>query len=125
MIFLRTGKLQARQPYGLGLQIPSGLDDEISIPGTRWRSRAKVSGVAKGNSNQQGNADLCGVDQSRSRAYADWDSATAFGIEGCAVSKGKEFASAAIGIQAIKEAVLGTALMGKRVLGSNEWKCNR
>ena len=120
-----NGKLQTRQPYSLGLQIPSGVDDEVSIPGTRWRSRAKVPGVTKGNSNQQRNADLCGVDQSRSRAYADWDSATALGIKGGAISKGKEFASAAIGIQAIKEAVLGTALMGKRVLGSNEWQCDR
>ena len=101
------------------------MDDEISIPGTRWRSRAKVPGVAKGNSNQQRNADLCRVDQSRSRAYADWDSATALGIKGGSVSKGKEFASDAIGIQAIKEAVLGSALMGKRLLGSNEWKCDR
>jgi hypothetical protein len=120
-----NGKLQTRQPYSLGLQIPSGVDDEIPIPGTRWRSRAKVPGVVKGNSNQQRNADLCGVDQSRSRAYADWDSATALGIKGGAVSKGKEFAPAVIGIQSIKEAVLGSALMGKRVLGSNEWKCDR
>ena len=84
-----------------------------------------MPGVAKGNSNQQRNADLCGVDQSRSRAYADWDSATALGIKGGAVSKGKEFASDAIGIQAMKEAVLGSAFMGKRVLDSNEWKCDR
>ena len=84
-----------------------------------------MPGVAKENSNLQRNADLGGVDQSRSRANADWDSATAFGIEGGVVSRGKEFASTAIGIQAIKETVLGSALMGKRVLGSNEWKCDR
>ena len=120
-----NGKLQAGQPYSLGLQIPSGLDDEISIPGTRWRSRAKVSGVAKGNSNQQGDADLCGVDQSRSRAYADWDTTAAVCIQGGAVSEGQEFAPAVIGVQAIKEAVLGSALMGKRVLGSNEWERDR
>ena len=84
-----------------------------------------MSGTAEGNCNQQRDADLCGVDQSRSRAYADRDSTAAFGIKGGAVSKGKEFASAAIGIQAIKEAVLGSALMGKRVLGSNERKCDR
>ena len=84
-----------------------------------------MPGVAKGNSNQQRNADLCRVDQSRSRAHADWDSAAALGIKGGAVSKGKEFASSAIGVQATKEAVLGSALMGKRVLGSNEWKCDR
>jgi hypothetical protein len=84
-----------------------------------------VPGVAKENSNQQRNADLCGVDQSRSRANADWDSATALGIKGGAAAKEKEFASTAIGIQVIKETVLGLALMGKRVLGSNEWKCNR
>jgi hypothetical protein len=55
---------------------------------------------------------------------ADWDSTTALGIKGGAVSKGKEFTSDAIGFQAIKEAVLGSALMGKRVLGSDEWKCD-
>ncbi len=83
-----NGKLQTRQPYGLGLQIPSGLDDEISVPGTRRRSGAEMPGVVKGNCNQQGDADLYRIDQSRSRAYADWDTAAAFGIKGGPVSEG-------------------------------------
>ena len=120
-----NGELQTRQSYSLGLQIPSGVDDEISIPGTRWRSRAEVPGATKRNCNQQRDADLCGVDQSRSRAYADRDSTAAICIQGGAVSEGQEFAPAVIGVQAIKEAVLGSALMGKRVLGSNEWERDR
>ena len=105
---------------------PSPLGDGFSDRGgTRRRSRAKVPGVAKGNSNQQRNPDLCGVDQSRLCAYADWDSTAAVCIQGGAVSEGQEFAPAVIGVQAIKEAVLGSALMGKRVLGSNEWECDR
>ena len=119
------GKLQTRQSYSLGLQIPSGLDDEISIPGTRWRSRAEVSGVTKRNCNQQRDAALCSVDQSRSRAYADRDSTVTICIKGGAVSEGQAFAMAVIGVQKIKEVVLGPALMGKRVLGSNEWECDR
>jgi len=74
---------------------------------------------------QQGNADLCGVYQSGSCAHADRDTTPALGIESCAVLEGKEFAPLALGIQAIKEAVLGSALMGQGVLGSDEWECDR
>ena len=84
-----------------------------------------MPGVAKRNSNQQRDADLCRLDQSRPRAYADRDSTAAICIQGGAVSEGQEFAPAVIGIQATKEAVLGSAFMGKRVLGSNKRKCDR
>ena len=84
-----------------------------------------MPGVVKRNCNQQRDADLCRLDQSRSRAYADWDSTAAICIQGGAVSEGQEFAPAVIGVQAIKEAVLGSALMGKRLLGSNEWERDR
>ena len=120
-----NGKLQTRQPYRLGLQIPPGMDNEVSVSSAERRGRPEMSGTAEGNSNQQRDADLCGVDQSRSRAYADRDSTAAVCIQGGAVPEGQELTPAVIGIQAIKEAVLGSALMGKRVLGSNERKCDR
>ena len=84
-----------------------------------------MPGVTEGNSNKQRDADICGFDQSRSRAHADRDTPSAIGIKSRAVLEGEEFASATIRVQAIKEAVLGSAFMGKRILGSNEWECDR
>src|SRR5713101_6147805 len=39
------GSVQAWQPYGLGLQIPPGVGDQISVPGAWWRRRAAVPRV--------------------------------------------------------------------------------
>ena len=119
-----NGELQTRQPYGLGLQIPLGVDDEVSISGTRWGSRATLPGVAERDSDEQGNADLCRQHQPRPRAYADRDTAAALGIESGAISEGKEFAPIAIGVQAVKEALLGSASMGQGLLGGNQRQCD-
>ena len=84
-----------------------------------------MSRVVKGECDQQGNADLCGLDRSGSRAHDDRDTATNLGIESCTVLEEDEFAPTAIGIQAIKEAILGSAPMGQGVLGSDARKCDR
>ncbi len=84
-----------------------------------------MQGVVAGDSDEQGNADLCGLDKSGSCAHADRDTATALGIESCAIFEGEEFSPIALGVQAVKEAVLGPALMGERILGGDEWQCNR
>ncbi len=39
--------------------------------------------------------------------------------------KGKKFAQAIIGVCAVKEEVLGPALVGARLLGMYEWQCER
>ncbi len=31
MVVLQDARLQARKPHGLGLQVPLGMDDEVSI----------------------------------------------------------------------------------------------
>ena len=97
-----NGESQTRQPYRLGLQISSGIDDEVSIPGTRRRSRASMQGVVAGDCDEQGNADLCGGHKSRSCAHVDRDTTPALGIESSAIFEGKEFSPVALGVQALK-----------------------
>ena len=82
----------------MGSKIPFGMDDEIQIPGT-WRgSRDSLSRIVEGDSEEQGDDDLCGVDQPRPCAYADKYTAAVIGIEGGAVFEGEEFAQAVIGV---------------------------
>ena len=57
-----------------------------------------MSGVAARDSNEQGDAYLCGFHQSGSRAYVDRYSAPAVGISSDAVSEGEEFAQVVVGV---------------------------
>ena len=84
-----------------------------------------MQGVVAGDCDEQGNADLCGGHKSRSCAHVDRDTTPALGIESSAIFEGKEFSPVALGVQAVKEALFGPTLMGKRILGGDEWQCNR
>ena len=84
-----------------------------------------MSRVAARDSDQQGDDDLCGVNQPGSRAYADRDTAAAIGISSGAVSEGEEFAPAVVGVQVVTQAILGSASMGQGILGSFERECDR
>ena len=71
-----------------------------------------MSGVVTRDCDQQGDDYLCGFYQPGSCAYADQYSASAIGISSGAVSKREEFTQVVVGVQGIKEAVLGSASMG-------------
>ncbi len=75
----------------MGLQVPPGMDEEVPVSGTGWGGRGALPGVAARDSAQQGDAYLCGVDQSGPCAYVDSDSAVFIGIAGDAIQymKGK------------------------------------
>ena len=125
MILSGDERLQARQPYRLGLQVPSGLDDEVSVPGIGRRRRPPLPRVAARDSDQQGNDDLCRVNQPGSYSYADQHSAPIIGIASGAVPEGEEFAPVVVRVQGITKALLGAASMGQGLLGSFEWECDR
>ena len=63
MVRSEDARLQAGKSLGMGLQVSSGLDDEISLSGTGRGCRAAVSGVAAGDSDEQGDEDPCGINQ--------------------------------------------------------------
>ena len=84
-----------------------------------------MPGIVTGDSAEQGDDNLRGVDQPRPRAYADQYTAAVIGIEGGAVSEGEEFTPAVVGVQGTEEEVLGPALMGQGLLGCIEWQCDR
>ena len=98
------------------------MDDEISLSSPGGRCWETMSGVTAGDFPQQRNGDLCRVNQSGPRAYADRHTAPDIVIEGGTVSEREEFPPVVIGVQALKEALLGPAPMGERILGSNERK---
>ena len=89
---MRHERLQTRKPYGMGLQVPSGMDDEISVPGIGRRYWSKMQRNATRNSDEQGNAYLCGVNKPGSCAYVGRDTAAIIGITGSATSEREEFA---------------------------------
>ena len=66
---------------------------------------------------KQGDDDLRGIGQSRSRASVDWDTAAIVGIESGPVSEREEFTQVADGVSKATKTILGPALMGKRILG--------
>jgi hypothetical protein len=101
------------------------MDDEVSVSGTGRRYRASLSRVAAGDSDEQGDEDLCWINQPGSCAYANRHTAADIGIAGGAVSLGEEFTPAADGVPSITKEVLGSASVGQRVLGSIEWECDR
>ena len=63
------------------------MDNKISVPGSGRRGRPTMSRVVAGDSAQQGDDYLCGVDQSRSCAYADRDTSEFVGIKSGAISE--------------------------------------
>jgi hypothetical protein len=101
------------------------MDEEVPVSGAGRGGRGALPGVAARDSAQQGDAYLCGVDQSGPCAYANSDSAVFIGIAGGAIHEGEEFAQAIIGVCAVKEEVLGLALVDARLLGMYEWQCER
>lgn len=102
----RHGRLQKRQPLGLGLQVPLGVDDEVPIPDSGWRSRPEVSRPTKENSAQQGGGDLCGACESRSRPSTNKYAAANIGVTCGAVSEGEEFAQTVVRVCKFAEALL-------------------
>jgi len=96
----------------MGLQISLGMDNEVPLSGTgrgRWSESERI---AEGDIPRHGADDLCGVDQPRSRAYANWYLTADLGIEGGAVSEGEKFAQAPIGVCKSEEEIFGSASMG-------------
>ena len=84
-----------------------------------------MSRAAARDSDEQGDEDLCGIDQPGSCAYADQYSATDIGVASGAVSEREEFTPVADGVPGIEKEILGTASVGQRILGSFEWECDR
>ena len=84
-----------------------------------------MSRVASRDSNQQGDDNLCGVNQPGSCASAAQYSAPAIGIPSGPVSDGEEFAPFVVGVQVVTKAILGSASMGQGILGGFEWECDR
>ena len=76
----------------MGFEIPFGMDDEVQVPGAGRGYWAEMPGIVTGDSTEQGDDDLCGVDQPGSCAYADKYTAAAIGLEGGAVFEREEFA---------------------------------
>jgi len=101
------------------------MDNEVSISGVGRRSGPEMSRVVARNSDEQGDAHLRRFSEPGPCSSSTGDTATAVRIPGGAVSKGEEFPQVAVGVQGVKEALLGAALMGARVLGGVEWQCDR
>ena len=118
------GILQEWKPYGLGLQVSPGVDDEVSISGVGWRCRAPVPGIVARDSTQQGDGDLRGINQPGSCAHADRDTAKFVGVESGAVPEREDFSSFANGVQSAAEALLGPTPVGEGILGSIERQRN-
>ena len=72
----------------MGLQIPFGVDYEISLLGVGKRCRAAGEGASTRDCAESGDADLCRGDQSGSCAFADWDTAERIGVEGSTAFEG-------------------------------------
>ena len=86
------GRLQAWQPHGVGLQISSGVDDEVSVFGSCRGCGPAMPRIASGNLSEPGNGDLRWVDQSGSCSHADWHPAADIGVAGSAIPEREEFA---------------------------------
>jgi hypothetical protein len=111
---------EAWKPHDLGLQVSRSVDHEISFPCAGRRRRAEGSEVAAGDSAGSRDDDLCGVDQSRPRAHAHWNTAAFVSVARSPVPQREEFAQASIGISIASELILGPASLGARVLGGDE-----
>ncbi len=76
-----------------------------------------MSRVTARDSTKQRDDNLRGIDQSRPRAPADWDSTPVIGIACGAVSERKKLPQVIEGVSEITKAILGAAPMGERILG--------
>lgn len=101
------------------------MDNQIPLPGIGRGCWPKGERIAQRDSAEHGTDDLCGIDQSGSRAHADRDTAPHISIEGGAVPEREEFAQDAIGVSEPEEAILGSALMGQGILGFVERQRDR
>lgn len=110
----------------MGLQVPLGVDDEISVPGIGRGCRAALPpGIAEGDCAKQGDGDLRGIDQPGPHSHADRDTTAVVGIASGAASEGEELAQAVIGVCEPAEAVLGSTFVGAGLLGCDERECDR
>ena len=100
------------------------MDDEVSVSDSGWGSRAEVSRATEGNSEKQGDDDLCGVSESGSYPSIDRDPAANIGVTCSTVSEREEFAQAVVGVRKFAEAILGATLMGPGVLGRDKRECD-
>ena len=73
--------------------------------------------IAAGYRQEQGDADLRRVDQSRPRTYADLDSAPIVCVPSGAVSEGQELPPTIDGVSEPEEKILGPTSLGERLLG--------
>ena len=76
------------------------------------------------DSAKSGDVDLCRLGEPRSHSFSDGDPTAVIGIASGAVLKGQELAQIAVGVSKFAEAVLGSAFMGTRVLGSDQRECD-
>src|ERR1017187_2176358 len=109
----------------MGLQIPSGMDYEVSVRGAGRGCRAAGEGALTRDRAESGDDDLRRGDQSGSRAFADLDTAECVGVAGGTVSEGQEFAQAAERICGAEDAVLGPTSVGPGLLGCLERERDR
>ncbi len=109
----------------MGLQISLGLGDEVSLLGIGRRYWSEVPRVVARDSAKQRDDYLCGVYQQGSCASSDRHTSELISIQGSAVSEREEFSQNADGVSSAKKEILGSAFVGKRLLGSFERKCDR
>ena len=65
------GIIQKRKRYGLGLQIPLGMDNEVTVSGAGRGCRAALPGVVTRDYAKQRDRDLRGIDQPGSLTHVD------------------------------------------------------
>src|ERR1035441_7122440 len=73
----------------MGLQIPSGMDYEVSVRGAGRGCRAAGEGALTRDRAESGDDDLRRGDQSGSGAFADLDTAECVGVAAVQFLKGK------------------------------------
>ena len=108
----------------MGLQVPLGVDHEVPVSGVGGRCRRANAGTPQGDSAKSGDDDLCWGDQPRPRAHADLDTAAFVGVQGSAISEGKDFSPTLVGVPCDSEEVLGSAFVGARLLRGKKRQCN-
>ena len=101
----------------MGLQVPLGVDYEIVVPSLGRGCRIAGQRGLAGYHTESGNDELRQGDQSGPRAYARVDTAECVDVPSRTGSERKQLAQAAERIWCVKEEVLGSTLVGPRLLG--------
>ncbi len=109
----------------MGLQVPCGVDYQVSVSCVDGEGGDSSSGIVARNLAGAEVDDSCWGDQSRSCPYADLDPAERVGIESGAILEREEFSQIDVRVCKLEEAILGAASVGKGILGCIEWECNR